>query len=197
MKYKIKKRKKAVMTWQIVLLLVVIFFLVSTSYSLLSEKLFINGTATGTNQNGDMPVILVPESGTDQYVVTDLASNVATIESQYIENNVLVVNYLAKSNKGKPTNTNINIDFKNSYPQTIENGTTTYEITGNTAFFNNSQPTITTTTSINSGENGTVSIQLRNLKFNSLTTSATCKIQVTYQMNGQNIEFYIQLNFTK
>ena len=81
-------------------------FLVSTSYSLLSTKLFINGTATGTNQNGDMPVILVPESGT-------------------------------------------------------------------------------------------VSIQLRNLKFNSLTTSATCKIQVTYQMNGQNIEFYIQLNFTK
>lgn len=195
MKYKIKRRRKVFKTWYILLILIVILVVISTSYALWSATLYINGTVTGT-ASVNMPVILVPQSGTDQYVVTDFAQNVAVIESQYIENNVLVVNYATSNTQGTPRTTNITINFQNGYSEIIENGTTTYEITGDSAFFNN-QPTITTTSSVNPGETGTVSINMKRLRFNSLVTSTTCQIKVTYQLGDQTIEFYIQLNFKK
>lgn len=196
MKYKIRKRNKTFKTWYIFIILVVILILISTSYALWSSELYINGTVTGEKQINEIPVTLIPESGTDQYVVTDFAQNVAVINSQYVENNVLIVNYLAKNSKGTPRSTSINIKFQNHYSEIIESGKATYEITGNSAFFG-SQPTVTTTSSINPGETGTVSINMTRLKFNSILTSATCKVKVTYQLGDQNIEFYIELNFTK
>lgn len=195
MKYKVR-RKKVFKTWYIFAILIVILVVISTSYALWSTTLYINGTVTGTNKQTEIPVTLIPKSGTDQYVVTDFAQNVAIIESQYIEKNVLIVNYLAKDTKGTPRNTTIDLNFQNDHSETLQNGTVTYEITGDSAFFS-SQPTITTTSSVNSGGNGTVSIKMTRLRFNSLLTSATCKIKVTYQLGGQNIEFYIQLNFTR
>lgn len=196
MKYKIRKRNKTFKTWYIFIILVVILILISTSYALWSSELYINGTVTGEKQINEIPVTLIPESGTDQYVVTDFAQNVAVINSQYVENNVLIVNYLAKNSKGTPRSTSINIKFQNDYSEIIESGTATYEITGNSTFFS-SQPTVTTTSSVNPGETGTVSIKMTRLKFNSISTSATCKVKVTYQLGDQNIEFYIELNFTK
>lgn len=196
MKYKIRKRNKTFKTWYIFIILVVILILISTSYALWSSELYINGTVTGEKQINEIPVTLIPESGTDQYVVTDFAQNVAVINSQYVENNVLIVNYLAKNSQGTPRSTSINIKFQNDYSEIIESGTATYEITGNSTFFS-SQPTVTTTSSVNPGETGTVSINMTRLKFNSISTSATCKVKVTYQLGNQNIEFYIELNFTK
>ena len=64
MKYKIRKRKKTFMTWHIVLALILMLILISTSYSLWSSELYINGTVTGKYTEPELPVE-IPSQGTD------------------------------------------------------------------------------------------------------------------------------------
>ena len=170
--------------------------LLSVAYAIQSTDLYIIGRATGTIQEQDMPVVIIPEDETTgDYIVTDFPSNIATIESQYTEGNVLVVNYTVKNKQGTPRSTNISINFQNNNGETIINGASTYEITGNTAVFQ-SQPQITTTPTLEIGETGTVSINITRMKFNSVTTGVTCKIKLSYDTaSGNKVEFYIQLNF--
>lgn len=54
-----------------------------------------------------------------------------------------------------------------------------------------------TTSTLQTGETGTFTADFAGAKFNSLTTTCTCKFTITYTANGQEVQFIISLNFTR
>lgn len=195
MKYKIRRRK--IKTWHIVLVLMVLLFTLSISYSLWSSTLSIIGTVTGKISTSSNTIQFVPQTtgGTD-YITNNFNATVATLQSQTVENNTLTINYLGVTTKGTPITSSVNINFKNDCAEAITNGTATYELSGTTAFFA-SQPTVTTSSSVESGQNGTITVNFNRLRFNNLNAEAICKVTVSYQVNGETIEYYVEFHFTK
>lgn len=193
MKTKIRRRKKSINNWFIFIILVVMLVLISSSYALWNTTLYIKGTVSGKVAT-KMPITIIPQEGTDQYVVNAFASNLATISSQYLENNVLVVNYTILATQGTPRNAVMKLNFINSNEFQMTNGTATYELSGSTSFFQN-PPSVTTTETINVGETGTVTLTIPRAKFNMVSAGVTCNVKVTYTLGEEIVDFYMQLNF--
>ena len=188
------KRKRAININLIITILLILMCCVSYGYGLWETGLQMSGTITAKGES-KMPVNILTQGSENEYVVTDFTTSEAVISNQYIEENVVYVNYTLKTTTGKPRTTTITVNFKNDKEVAMTNGTSTSELSGTTSFFNGT-PTITTPTEIAAGDTGSIVIKFVGLKFNNISTSsATCKVKLSYQLNGETVEFYIQLNF--
>lgn len=74
MKYKIRKRKKTFKTTYLLVILIIIFICISSSYALWSTRLYINGTVIGEKAEPSLP-IEIPEQGQDENGVTRYSVN--------------------------------------------------------------------------------------------------------------------------
>lgn len=153
------------------------------------------GTVTAKSDGTQEPFTFVPASGTDQYIVTDFATTDAQITSQTLENNKLTVQYQIKSSTGKAKTTTINLNIQNTGTQAMTNGTNSTPQLTDTAGFFTQQPTITTPSTISVGDTGTIVVKFPSLKFNKVGTGSSCAITFTYNVGGETVEFYIELNF--
>ena len=171
-----------------------LFFCVG--YSIFSTTLTIQATATAKKSDTDLPIDIPTTPGGTDYVSMTVDNNVLQIVSQSIDGNTVNVNLKPTTSTGKPRKMNIQLDFMNNSGYTYTNGTVTYEVSGNTTFVPN-RPTTTVTTTLQTGETGTFTADFTGVKFNSLTTTCTCKFTITYTANGQEVQFIISLNFTR
>lgn len=71
MKYKVRKRKKTFKTWYIFFIMIIILILISTSYSLWSSQLYINGTVSGEYVEPELPAEVVKPSGSEDRLSTN------------------------------------------------------------------------------------------------------------------------------
>lgn len=195
---KIRKMKEKRKHINIMIIIVFIICLLSISYgySVWNSELKIVGTAIAKQEIVDsdtIPVTILPQGGENEFVVAQIDS--ATLSEQYIEGNTLFVKYAINSTTGKPRTAVIDLVFTNTQESTLENGTATCEISGSTSFFSTTT-TVTTTQSIEPGENGNIRINLGNLKFNNISgRTASCKVQITYTLNNKTEVFYVQIDF--
>lgn len=195
--YKKYRRKKQISNIFIIIIAIIVMLFFGVSYSIFSTTLTITGTAIAKNMD-DMPVEIEPgtQGGTDYVSITIAESNVLEVTSQTISGNTVDVNIKVLTSTGKPRNMSMSMNFINNTDYTYTNGTVTYEVTDDTGLVQ-TQPTKTVTTTLQSGETGTLSISFSNVKFNSLVTSCKCKFTVTYTVNGQDVQFIVVLNFTR
>lgn len=195
-KYKIRKKKSRFNLYIIIVFGIITMFF-GVGYSFFSTHLEINGTAKLINNDIDIPVEIQPgtEGGTD-YVSLTVADNVLEVIDQAIVGDTVQVNLRPTTSTGKPRNMDIIMNFANNSNYTYTNGSVTCEITGDTGFIRQ-QPTVTITTTLQPGEEGSISAHFSNLKFNSLTRSCICKFTIKYIVNDIEKSFYIILNITK
>lgn len=195
---KIKKmqKKKKHINFIIIMIVIICLLSISYGYSIWNSELKIVGTAIAKQEVIDsdtMPVMMVPQGGENEYVVASIDST--TLESQYIEGNTLFVKYRVNSTTGKPRTAVIDLTFTNIQSSTLQNGKATYELSGTTRLFSTT-PTVTTSENVESGQNGNIEINLGTLKFNNIGGgTASCKVQLTYTLNNQNVVFYVQIDF--
>lgn len=74
MRNKIKRKRRILNKWYILLILLVILIFISSSYSLWSTRLYINGTVIGKKEAPELPVE-IPSQGTDSNGVNRYTSN--------------------------------------------------------------------------------------------------------------------------
>ncbi len=204
MKSKIKRKVKINNTVFIVLLLIVILLFISTSYSLWSTDLQINGTITTNYSGKKLPVELEP-LGNDKNGVNRYTSN-TTLEVIGVE--------IYKVVDEKYENNTITTTIKQTYKQifsifnvkpeitlTIPNNTSDMFVDGkielieyndSNNIFQNRTHTVSET--IVEGATGTVSIsgQLRGDK--DVATNTYYKYKITYNVNGIENIFYYNIN---
>lgn len=130
------------------------------------------------------------------YASITVDNNVLEVTSQSIDGNVINIDLKPTTSTGKPRNLNVELSFKNNSSYTYTDGNVAYEKSGNTGFLP-TNPTTNLTTTLQPGETGTLSVSFSGAKFNSLTTSFTCKFTITYTANGQEVQFIVSLNFTR
>ncbi len=194
-KYKIK-RGKIISNFFIIVIAIIIMLFFGVGYSMFSTTLTIQATATAKKSDTDLPIDIPTTPGGTDYVSMTVDNNVLQIVSQSIDGNTVNVDLKPTTSTGKPRKMNIQLDFMNNSGYTYTNGTVTYEVSGNTTFMPN-RPTTTVTTTLQTGETGTFTADFTGVKFNSLTTTCTCKFTITYTANGQEVQFIISLNFTR
>lgn len=134
--------------------------------------------------------------GDTDYASITVDNNVLEVTSQSIDGNVINIDLKPTTSTGKPRNLNVELSFKNNSSYTYTDGNVAYEKSGNTGFLP-TNPTTNLTTTLQPGETGTLSVSFSGAKFNSLTTSFTCKFTITYTANGQEVQFIVSLNFTR
>lgn len=134
--------------------------------------------------------------GDTDYASITVDNNVLEVTSQSIDGNVINIDLKPTTSTGKPRNLNVELSFKNNSSYTYTDGNVAYEKSGNTGFLP-TNPTTNLTTTLQPGETGTLSVSFSRAKFNSLTTSFTCKFTITYTANGQEVQFIVSLNFTR
>ena len=134
--------------------------------------------------------------GDTDYASITVDNNVLEVTSQSIDGNVINIDLKPTTITGKPRNLNVELSFKNNSSYTYTDGNVAYEKSGNTGFLP-TNPTTNLTTTLQPGETGTLSVSFSGAKFNSLTTSFTCKFTITYTANGQEVQFIVSLNFTR
>lgn len=194
-KYKIKKHT-TISNFYIIVIAITIMQFFGVGYSMFSTTLTIQATATAKKSDTDLPIDIPTTPGGTDYVSMTVDNNVLEIVSQSIDGNTVNVNLKPTTSTGKPRGMNIQLDFINHSGYTYTNGTVAYEVSGNTSFVPN-KPTTTVTTTLQQGETGTFTANFTGAKFNSLTTTCTCKFTITYLVNGQEVQFVISLNFTR
>lgn len=203
-KYKrVKKRKRILSVKSIIFIMLVLMICISTGYSLWSTNLNINGRIF--SKIDTPPVVVVPddggetgggtEDGTGEFVKPDEPLPDAELGNQTIEGNTLNVDYIIKSETGRPRSISVNLNLKNTSSGAISNGIATTQNVNNSQFFSRA-PIVQVPTPLQPGEVGTVTVTFNELKYNKLGTgTVTYKIVISYISDNGVYEFNINMNF--
>jgi len=196
MRNKYKRKKTNVYTLIISTVLLMLLITISIGYSWWSDTLTVNGTITASKkvEIGHTEIISSGE-GANDFTIPDLDSSVLTITNQYVEENIIHINYLVHASKGTPYTTNINFNFKNITDYTFLGGTSSYTVTGQTSTIDGSvRITIPTTLEPQATANINIAVPL---KFNKFTESVDVTCTITYLVNNVPTDFIVLLHFTK
>ena len=128
MKYKIKRRRKALSKWYIFIVIAVILVFISSAYALWSTTLNINGTVIGQYKKPSLPVE-IPSQGTDSNGVNRYTSN-ATITILWKE----VYRVVEEEYKDNTITTTIQQIYKQSILQSTASLSITLQIPNNTSY---------------------------------------------------------------
>lgn len=194
-KYKRRYKKNSVLLIGIAVTAILIF--ISIGYALLSDTLYINGTANIKYVEQKLDTITVNKTS-DQYLEFEdnvgesvRAFKVKSTELNNTEEKIEVVgNYERRNWNVSKRDVMIRLNFVNNYPVTITNGQVTL-LEDSTGY--SLTPTITNTVLTNN--TGTITITFH-LERGSYLKSGTIKYKASYNVDGITRYIYLTINIT-
>lgn len=190
---KYKRKHRTNKTLLIGITIISVLILISTGYSLWSDTLYIKGTASAKYEEPKLEDITVNKSGNHYISISeDYFINALTIENTEVLNDTTMKINASISIKSYTTtsrNAVLTSTFVNNYDTTITNGNV--EIVENTTGMS---VTNSTTTTVASGETGTIQ---SNFRITSSTKTSTLKLKISYNVDEVKRYLYLNINFTK
>lgn len=211
MKINIKRRRKqkTLNKWFIVVVLIVILLFISTSYSLWSTQLYIEGNVTGEFEPPLLPI--------DIDMVSNNRYTEGSISRHWLYGNMFSIDSDSFDKISNTLTTKINIEetvlvvlnpeVQLNVSFTIQNNTDTNFLNGNIKLISYSDPnqiinvnnlnnniSITEENrTINSGSSGEISISTTMYKTTNNLTSAYYNFEITYDVDGITHYFYYNI----
>lgn len=190
MKYKIKRKKKTFKAWYILFILIIIIILMSTSYSLWTTNLYINGTVVGEYSEPELPVDIVSPGGDRLTTNTDLTGgwfgvSVFRFDSDTIEGNTVTTS-ITNGTKTWLTET-ITVTFS----MTIQNNSE-YDFTDGAVEIEEYDPSNRinpssqelSTTFVQTGDSVTLEVELRFEARYDITPGSYVNYKISFMCNG-------------
>lgn len=194
--YKIYRKYKRKRYNVVILLLIVFLFVIciSVGYSAWNATLNINTSITLAS-NKEFQVSPIDEDIIDEYIISTISSNDATLESQILEDNKLTITYEIIEKTGTPRSPQTSFSIKNNSAYPLTNITTSYTVTGDINAIDGTI-TISIPQSVPSGDSANVIITTP-LKLNKLNTSVTVMCTINYTVNNVQKSFYVEFIYHK